>query len=145
MIDRFIAEQSASTGQDVDEVREVTGRLLAMAEAAQGADAMGAVLDRLEGARAVMRSASSGSYMMSEVGGGLGGAMTGRFGELAGPAWIARELHLPEATVDAIAAALVAFVAETAGPAAGQLVHEGIDPQPIDEDEDADGEGRDTV
>jgi hypothetical protein len=137
MIEELIASVARRGDLEIGQARELAGRLLTMAEAALGPEAMHRIVDPVEGAGALMRSIAGSRYDMSEVGGTVGGALTGRFGGTAGPAWVAEQVGLPEPLVRDAAHEVARFFGAKVGPEAEQQLMEGLFPPEIeDEDEE---------
>lgn len=119
MIDTFIADAARQTGLSVTLAREVSGRLLAIAEAGLGGRRLAEIVEPVRGATAMLDSARPDEHAMAQIGGDVGTGAIGRFGGESGVAWIAHETGLPQARIARIAELLAAFLDERAGPAAG--------------------------
>lgn len=120
MIDAFIADAARQTGLSVTVVREVTGRLLAVAEAGLGSSRLEEIAGPIPGAMAVLEASRPDSHAVAELGGDLGSGAIGRFGGASGIAWIARDTGLPEDRVARVAQLLDGFIASKSGPEASR-------------------------
>jgi hypothetical protein len=108
-----------------------------MAEGALGPDGIARIVDPISGARATMRAAGDSRYALSETGGDVGAAQTGRFGGTAGLAWIADQTGIPEDQVRRVALELVEFVRRTVGAEAAGALREGLPPSDAGAGEEA--------
>ena len=135
MIEELIANVARRADLEVGRARELSARLLTMAEAALGPEAMRRIVEPVSGAGALMRSSEGSRYDMSEVGGTVGGALTGRFGGTAGPAWVAEQMGLPEPLVRDAAHEVARFFGAKVGPEAERQLLEGFFPPELEDEE----------
>ncbi|MDX6751237.1 hypothetical protein SH611_15590 [Geminicoccaceae bacterium 1502E] len=120
MIDVFIADAARQTGLSVTTVREVSGRLLAIAEAGLGSQRLEEIVRPIPGAMAMLDASRPDEHALAQIGGDVGTGAIGHFGGESGVTWIAQETGLPQARVARLAELLAAFLDEKSGATAGR-------------------------